>query len=66
MQRKVQLRIGLLAAGVMLAGGMLSPRPAQAQEPTSIKVGWAISKTGPMWAERRSRCSMPTSCGSRM
>ncbi|HKA72282.1 MAG TPA: amino acid ABC transporter substrate-binding protein [Xanthobacteraceae bacterium] len=48
MQSTFQRSIGLLAAGAMLAAGvMLSPRLAQAQEPTAIKVGWAISKTGP-------------------
>src|SRR5262249_12142285 len=30
---------------IAFGGGVLAP--AQAQEPTSIKVGWAISKTGP-------------------
>jgi hypothetical protein len=46
MQRTVGRRviIGMLAA---TAGWVVSAAPAVSQEPTSIKVGWAISKTGP-------------------
>lgn len=54
MQGRVGLTIGRLVAGGRLAAGgllaagfMLSASLAQAQEPTSIKIGWAISKTGP-------------------
>jgi branched-chain amino acid transport system substrate-binding protein len=54
MQGRVGLTIGrlvaggrLAAGGVLAAGFMLSASVAHAQEPTSIKIGWAISKTGP-------------------
>jgi branched-chain amino acid transport system substrate-binding protein len=39
-----RLIIGMLSAGV--GGGMLVGK-AHSQQPTSIKIGWAISKTGP-------------------
>ena len=45
MDKTFRLSVGLLAAGAVLAAGMLSPRLAQAQQPTSIKIGWAISKS---------------------
>src|SRR5262245_28572860 len=42
-------KFGRWAAGVLAAavGWALSVGTAASQEPTSIKVGWAISKTGP-------------------
>ncbi len=46
MQRTVGRRVivGMLAA---TAGWAMSTGLALGQEPTSIKIGWAISKTGP-------------------
>src|SRR5262245_62724347 len=43
MARTIRLRVAAAAAFALAAAAL----PAQAQEPTSIKVGWAISKTGP-------------------
>src|SRR5262249_41911092 len=43
MARTIRLRVAAAAAFALAAAAL----PAQAQEPTSIRIGWAISKTGP-------------------
>src|SRR5215208_8088840 len=48
-RKKMRLRFArpLASSLAAFAFGCMVPAAAHAQEPTSIKVGWAISKTGP-------------------